>query len=500
MSKQQDKLKAMIARAEGAVKTKPIIDCEDIDVMFPSENPGDQFYPDGPHYGQVEAWGATERIVVLLAGTQGGKTTEGARLFLREIQRTAVPGEPNDYLIVGPNTELLLKKAIPEFLNLTCNRSDPRYDLADYKTQRRIIVFTPEGSKKLIGQVCDITVFIGYATKPDSLEAASYKAIWPDECGMEDFKKQSWEALDRRSAIHGARIFLTTTPYVIKGWLKKICDHPDEETFVISFPSTANPKFPKKTLEKMKRNWSDARYKMFCLAEWAQPHGAVYDCFENTVGGKDGKTNVCEPFTIPKGWKRHVGTDFGKVNMAAVFIAEAPDRMLYVYGTYRSGGMTTQEHAKLISKKGLSMHKHKKEDEVVFEHSIGGTWTGEDPEFRRDFINAGFEVHRPPIKGLEVGISRVYRQFKTRKLKIFSDCKDLIAESVGYARKVNEYDETLTEISNKETYHLLDALRYLVVFLRPSADVETEESSRVDMDGVEPVGAIDTGESLRTIV
>jgi hypothetical protein len=66
------------------------------------------------HRGQWQAWQAQRRQVVVLAGTQGGKTTFGPAWLHREIQ-TAGPG---DYLVVTPSFSLLDKKALPEFRKL----------------------------------------------------------------------------------------------------------------------------------------------------------------------------------------------------------------------------------------------------------------------------------------------------------------------------------------------------------------------------------------------
>jgi len=66
------------------------------------------------HPGQWQAWQAERRHVVVLAGSQGGKTSFGPAWLHREIQ-TAGPG---DYLVVTPTFPLLDKKALPEFRKL----------------------------------------------------------------------------------------------------------------------------------------------------------------------------------------------------------------------------------------------------------------------------------------------------------------------------------------------------------------------------------------------
>ena len=72
--------------------------------------PSDGFYErDGQtlryrfHAGQLEAWNARGRFVVILSGTQGGKTTFGPPWLHREMQERG----PVDDLVVTPTFPLL---------------------------------------------------------------------------------------------------------------------------------------------------------------------------------------------------------------------------------------------------------------------------------------------------------------------------------------------------------------------------------------------------------
>src|SRR5918997_5523944 len=66
------------------------------------------------HPGQLQAWESLKRFVVVLAGTQGGKTSFGPHWLYREIQRQG----PGDYMVVTPTFQLLELKALPEFKKL----------------------------------------------------------------------------------------------------------------------------------------------------------------------------------------------------------------------------------------------------------------------------------------------------------------------------------------------------------------------------------------------
>src|SRR5262245_63080665 len=63
------------------------------------------------HPGQQLAWDSRKRFVLVLAGTQGGKTSFGPLWLNREIQEKG----PGDYMVVTPTFPLLNLKALPEF-------------------------------------------------------------------------------------------------------------------------------------------------------------------------------------------------------------------------------------------------------------------------------------------------------------------------------------------------------------------------------------------------
>jgi hypothetical protein len=50
------------------------------------------------HRGQMRAWKSAKRFVVVLAGTQSGKTSFGPIWLLNEIQNRG----PGDYMVVTP--------------------------------------------------------------------------------------------------------------------------------------------------------------------------------------------------------------------------------------------------------------------------------------------------------------------------------------------------------------------------------------------------------------
>jgi hypothetical protein len=246
---------------------------------------------------------------------------------------------------------------------------------------------------------------------------------------------------------------MTTTPYNL-GWLKqkfwdiwqdgKAAAH---SLIVISFPSIANPSFPKEEYERARRDLPRWKFDMFYRAIFTRPAGMIYDCFDET-------RHKVRPFAIPDDWKRFMGQDYGGVNTAAVYIAQEPlTNRFYVYREYWEGGRVAAEHKKYML-----------EGEPRTPLAYGGARS--EDQWRNEFANAGLPVRQPPISDVEVGIDRVYGAFKNDELFVFDDCDELIDELLSYARELDDMGEPTEKIADKNTFHLSDALRYIMSYLR----------------------------------
>jgi hypothetical protein len=393
------------------------------------------------HKYQKLAMRARERFILLLGGTQSGKTSFGKIWLHREI---CLRG-PGDYLAVAPTYTLMKKKMLPEFLHFF----QTILNLGTYHQSDKIFTVSEEGEISLFGarQETKTLIHFGHAQDPDALESATALAAWLDECGQSKFKLGSYEAIMRRLSLHIGRVLMTTTPYNL-GWLKqKIWDIWQagqgklHSIKVISFPSIANPSFPKQEYERARRDLPLWKFDMFYRAIFTRPAGMIYDCFDPTI-------HKVKRFPIPANWRRYAGVDFGGVNTAAVKIAENPDNgNLYLFATYHEGGRTAEGHARSIQ-----------ETDPV---SIAYGGAGSEGQWRLEFGRGGLPIYEPPIKDVEVGINRVYGLFQTQRLYIFDDLDDILDEVCSYARETDDMGNPTEAIADKSTYHLLDALRYI---------------------------------------
>ncbi len=396
--------------------------------------------PDGeldirPHLGQWRAWQSKKRFVWMLAGTQGGKTSFGPVWLHREIQRSG----PGDYLAVTSTFPLLKLKMLPEFLKLFAHT----LHLGTWHAADRVFAFH-DGETRVI---------FGSAINPESLESATAKAAWLDECGQDDFRLDSWEAIQRRLSLHQGRVLGGTTVYNL-GWLKQVvfdqwrggeADHD-----IIQFDSTVNPAFPKEEYERARRTLPAWKFRMFYQGQFDRPAGLIYSDFMDSYREEGG--HKVHAFDIPPEWPRYGGLDFGPVHTARLMVARDPEaKVYYLYSESLSGGKTTVEHAAeaLAAVRGTNM----------------GTWHGgakSEEQQRMDWKAAGVWINAPTVPDVESGIDRVIALFKNQRLYVFDTCTGLLDELGTYSRETDEMGNPTEKIKDKAKFHRLDALRYVV--------------------------------------
>lgn len=391
-----------------------------------------------PHPGQARAWRSSRRFVWMLAGTQAGKTVFGPLWLYREIRRRG----PGDYLAVTATFPLLKLKMLPEFLKLFAHT----LQLGEWRAADRVFQFHRDETR----------VVFGSAHNPESLESATAKAAWLDECGQDQFRLESWEAIQRRLSLNQGRVLGSTTLYNL-GWLKQVVYDRwragDPEHEVIQFESTVNPAFPRAEYERARRVLPTWKFRMFYEGMFDRPAGLIYSDFVDEYREKGG--HKVRPFPVPPEWPRHVGIDFGAVNTARVVLARDPRaNVYYLYSESLEGGCTTAEHAARAKK--------------AVEGTNVRTWHGGAPsetQQRMDWQAAGVPLLEPPVSDVESGIDRVIELFKSFRLYVFDSCTGILDELGTYGREVDDLGNPTEAIKDKEQFHRLDALRYAVLGL-----------------------------------
>lgn len=389
------------------------------------------------HAGQTRAWDATARYVFVVAGTQSGKTSFGPWWLWREVEACG----PGDYLAATATYDLFKLKMVPELLRVFVRI----LNWGTYAPSERV----------LTNHAGDTRIILRSAVAEGGLESATAKAAWIDECGQSDFRVDAWEAVQRRLSISQGRVLGTTTPYNL-GWLKtEIYDRwraGDPDFAVIQFESIMNPAFPVAEFERAKRTLVRWKFEMFYRGNFSRPAGLIYEDFCDE--------HIVPDFDPPAEWPRYVGLDFGPVHTSTIWLAHDVERdAFYLYRETLEGGMSTEQHAEKARQRGIG-------ERVV-------AWAGgaaSEDQYRMDWQTFGVRIQQPPIREVEPQIDRVIALLKNRQLFVMESMTGIRDEFGTYSRKLDNYGQPTDAIKDKETFHRLDALRYIIAYLRTAGD------------------------------
>ena len=405
------------------------------------------------HDGQIRADRSTARYVVMMAGAQSGKTCYGPHWLYDRIMETKVKGEDNDYLAITATFPLLKMKMVKEFRIVFENL----LQLGVYKEADKVFL----SHERYHGSELWRVIF-GSATNPESIESATAKAAWLDEAGQKQFKREAWEAVERRLSIFEGRALFTTTLYCL-GWLKtEIYDKwvaGDPNIEVIQFDSMTNPLFPREVYERARATLPSWKFKMFYRGEYDNPAGLVYDCFDPVA---------CKVprFIIPDKWLVHVGHDFGTANPAALFEAQDPATgLFYPFEEY-------------IPKEGVSVaqqvdaFKRITQGKTVVKR-VGGSHQVQG--WRDAYTSHGWPIQEPKINAVEVQIERVYALHKLNKILPFEDLYNYLDEKASFSYKLDDNYNPTDDLDDSARYHLMACERYILSEFTPETVVTGEE-------------------------
>lgn len=450
-----------------------------------------------------------KRRVVFVAGTRAGKTSSGI-FWLYLTMRKMGPG---DYLVVAPTMSVLsrgaereIQKVFERYLGLGYFRSYPRRFVISDQGYKILFRGTPWENQP---GVLPTTIYLVHATDPNALEAITAKACWADEAGQDDFKVESYEAIERRLSIDLGPMLITTTPYNM-GWLKRRLIDPWDTAKrvgqshpiidVIQARSIDNPAFPEEEYWRQKEVMPHWRWDMMYNANFSIPSGLVYDCVPELE-----ESLKVAPFEIPAHWPRYVGIDFGGVNLAALFGAVDPDSgLIYLYRYYHPGvSLSKSQHARLIQ-----------QGEPFLDRLNGGA--GSEGDERLEFLPYGLAISEPKLRLVEAGISRAYGIFSSGRVRIFAGDErpnphDLAANKMHeFWNEIYDYRyETDPEtglplpeqkIVNQNSYHSMDCARYLFdLFPEASGRFIAQGFSRAELGPQNP-DSPDFGDTLSSAI
>ncbi len=417
------------------------------------------------HIGQNLVFDSQSRIIAMIAGSQAGKTSLAPWWIYNEMNNRG----GGDYLAVTSTYDLFKLKFLPAMLAVFENiLGIGRYWAGD----KVLEIKDPKTNTFLASKSTDpmyARIILRSADALGGLESSTAKAASLDECGMDKFTFNAYKAIRRRLALNRGRVLMTTTLYNF-GWIvQQILDpavksgeisffyenggeiqrtiSKSKDTTIIQLDSIVNPMFPKEEFNEAAELLSEEEFNMFYRGRKSTRRFLIYDVF-------DPEKHVCTPFNIPNNWKRYWGMDYGGEHMAVVFLAEEPTtKRLYLYREYLGGGKDVSGFTEDIVNGEISPYR-----------VYGGSKSEEN--WRREFRWHGTSVEKPIISDVNLGISRTYSVIKNDGIIFFSNVKGIMDEIGRYRRVRDENGEATNEILDKDTFHRLDALRYIISSIR----------------------------------
>lgn len=391
----------------------------------------------------METWAKEEDCILLLAGTQSGKTVTGPPWLLREIQRVG----PCDYIVASPTYTLLAKNALPKMI-AAC-KGMGRFTASPVPK----FEFDSVGKALLFGDpnAGPTVIYFIHASNSDALESLTAGAAWLDECGQKAFLQTSFEAIDRRLAIKRGRKLLTTTPYQFNYVKYEIHDRAamDPSIAVVNFDSISNPAFPRERYERAQATLPKWKFEMMYRGKFTRPAGMVFENF-------DEDRHLIDPFEIPDDWVRAQGTDFGEVNTAGVFAARDPGKNRWViFEDYHNGRIPVSEHVVAFRQK------------LGYKHGKGKDpwcWGGapSEDDWREQYALEGYAILRPPVVDRFVGYQMANSMFANDEVVIFRTLERVIKQIRDLTYEIGETGEpNPAKVENEKEFHLAAGFRYL---------------------------------------
>jgi PBSX family phage terminase large subunit len=376
-----------------------------------------------PHANQEEVLDDNHKIVLVIAGKRGGKTTIGAIKFISTIMANMKANIHDDYLISGPTYRLLKNATLPTLSTYWPSK------LGIYKKSDSCI------------DLCDgHKVFIVSCEDEDKLEGFKARSCWLDEGGQVSrvaFNK-IWQRLTPAAGEEQGQLIITTTPYgVPSSWLNKdLIENRKNLDYVgyFNWPTSSNPHMSSVAIEEARKMMDPRIFKRDYEGIFTNIVGLIYPDFDRTV-------DCVSPAPIDPTWLRYAGLDYGFSDPTAIVVfAKHPDKEEYILedSFYKSKADLDEIGKFLQSQTNLK--------EVRYDPSAIAMMEELRKKVRVNLQSADNSV--------DSGIARITGLMKKHVIKIFNTEEEVILDLESYI-----YDEGKNKPKH-ENSHAPDAIRY----------------------------------------
>lgn len=409
--------------------------------MAISKNPGISFEPGGfaCYGGNRDAFFCTDPTYVLAGPAETGKTISS--LFKLHIISKIFDNAR--IMMLRKTYNSLIESAAQTYMNKVVR--DGEVEIYGGRKRPEQFIY-PNGSR----------IVLGGMDNPNKILSSEWDIVYIpqiEELILPEFEIITTRTTGRAGNIPNPQTFGDANPAPSTHWIKQLSTSGKLTFFNTTHrdnPSLYDPitgeitEQGKRSLASLNR-LTGARKQRLLYGLWVQEEGAIYDVFTEDRH----KVKSFQPHPL---WVRVVGIDPKGAFTAAVWLAyDSENHILNCYREYyQPFGLSLRDHATNI--------KTMTGNEPVMMWCTGAP--GERQE-RRDFQEFGIPAIPPPFGDVWSGIDRVYELLKYDMLVIHDCCTNLLSEIGSYKRKTVNGIVT-NDIEGKETYHLLDALRYAV--------------------------------------
>ena len=216
---------------------------------------------------------------------------------------------------------------------------------------------------------------------------------------------------------------------------------------------------------------SEKEQKALLYGDWNIFEGQYFDEFREDV-------HVCEPFKIPRGWRRYRAIDYGLDMLACVYVAVNSIGEAYVYKEIGIENLPISTAAQAVLNMTERDEKGQTTEEFYLTLAPPDLWNRSQESGRSKadiFEEAGLRLVKSN-NDREAGWLAIKELLKLNadgipRLKIFSTCRGLIKDLPALIRDEKRPTDCATE--PHEITHRPDALRYFSVFWwRPGETVD----------------------------
>lgn len=148
---------------------------------------------------------------------------------------------------------------------------------------------------------------------------------------------------------------------------------------------------------------------------------------------------ICEPFPIPRNWKRFIAFDYG-LSDPSVFVYGAVDEqhgILYIYKELRVNDKNVEELAKIYKQGAEDIPSGGLVTAPIIDPKSGPKRDYEKKSLADHFLDYGI-AFKPGFINVDARVFRLNTYIESGKLRIFNTCVDLIRELREYKFKADE--------------------------------------------------------------